>query len=145
MFCCVFVPFVLASAQSPHAGNQTFLDPASDGYKQPEHVEQYIVDQSTFGRPDYSKGAEELARLFDRLAALMYVTLRLVSAIAAVVALISSLQVYMKMSHGEPGVTKAIQTLFWSCIFFIVATIVFPAMFGFRFNGFYSGGVTHIF
>lgn len=84
------------------------------------------------GATDYTQHAEALSTLFQNLTALMIKVVGLVDAIAAVVVIISALQIYMKMQNGEDGVRKAVLQLFWAIIFLISATIVFPSLFGFR-------------
>ena len=47
-------------------------------------------------------------------------------------AIISALQIYIKMNTGEDGITKSIMTLIGAIIFMISASIVFPAFFGYQ-------------
>ena len=54
------------------------------------------------------------------------------SAIAAIMAVISAVQIYIKINMGEDGVTKSIVTLIGACLFIIGASIVLPAFFGYR-------------
>ena len=61
----------------------------------------------------------------------MYV-LYLCYAIAAIMAVISAVQIYIKINMGEDGVTKSIVTLIGACLFIIGASIVLPAFFGYR-------------
>ena len=51
---------------------------------------------------------------------------------AAIMAIISALQIYIKMNTGEDGITKSIMTLIGAIIFMISASIVFPAFFGYQ-------------
>ena len=82
------------------------------------------------GSVDYSQGAEALARMHDYVVTMMlYVLYVLYAGIAAV---ISALQIYIKMNMGEDGVMKAILTLIGAILFIIGASIVMPAFFGYK-------------
>lgn len=51
---------------------------------------------------------------------------------AGIAAVISALQIYIKMNMGEDGVMKAILTLIGAILFIIGASIVMPAFFGYK-------------
>ena len=84
------------------------------------------------GGVDYSWGADALATMHDYVVTMMLYIVWLAYAFAAIIAIISALQIYIKMNTGEDGVTKSIMTLVGACLFIIGATIVFPAFFGYR-------------
>ena len=84
------------------------------------------------GGVDYSWGADALATMHDYVVTMMLYIVWLAYAFAAIIAIISALQIYIKMNTGEEGVTKSIMTLVSACLFIIGATIVFPAFFGYR-------------
>ena len=84
------------------------------------------------GGVDYSWGADALALMHDYVVTMMLYVLYLGYAIAAIVAVIASLQIYIKMNIGEEGVTKEILFLVGACIFMIGASIVFPSFFGYQ-------------
>ena len=84
------------------------------------------------GGVDYSWGADALAAMHDYVVTMMLYIVWLAYAFAAIIAIISALQIYIKMNTGEDGVTKSIMTLVGACLFIIGATIVFPAFFGYR-------------
>ncbi|WP_270415551.1 DUF4134 domain-containing protein [Bacteroides ovatus] len=84
------------------------------------------------GGVDYSWGADALALMHDYVVTMMLYVLYLGYAIAAIVAVISSLQIYIKMNIGEEGVTKEILFLVGACIFMISASILFPSFFGYQ-------------
>lgn len=84
------------------------------------------------GGVDYSWGADALALMHDYVVTMMLYVLYIGYAIAAIVAVISSLQIYIKMNIGEDGVTKEILFLVGACIFLISASILFPAFFGYQ-------------
>ena len=80
------------------------------------------------GNVDYSWGADA----HDYIVTMMLYCLYLIYAIASIVAIYASLQIYIKMNTGEEGVTKDIMTVVGACLFMIGASIVFPAFFGYR-------------
>lgn len=84
------------------------------------------------GSVDYSQGADALARMHDYVVTMMLYVLYLTYAIAAILVIISALQIYIKINTGEDGITKSIVTLIGACLFMIGASIVFPAFFGYR-------------
>ena len=84
------------------------------------------------GSVDYSWGADALSSMHDYVVTMMLYVLWLAYAFAAIMAIISALQIYIKMNSGEEGVTKSIMTLVGACLFIIGASIVFPAFFGYN-------------
>ena len=84
------------------------------------------------GNVDYSWGADALAGMHDYVVTMMLYVLYLTYAVAAVMVIISALQIYIKMNTGEDGVTKSILTLIGACLFMIGASILFPAFFGYQ-------------
>lgn len=84
------------------------------------------------GGVDYSWSADALALMHDYVVTMMLYVVYLGYAIAAIVAVISSFQIYIKMNVGEEGVLKEILYLGFACLFLIGATIVFPSFFGYQ-------------
>lgn len=84
------------------------------------------------GGVDYSWGADALARQHDFVVTMMLYVLYLIYAIASIVVIYSSLQIYIKMNSGEDGVKKDIMMVVGACLFLIGASTVFPAFFGYR-------------
>lgn len=84
------------------------------------------------GSVDYSWGADALATMHDYVVTMMLYVLYVCYAVASVFAVVSALQIYIKMNTGEESITKSIVTLFGACLFIIGASIVFPAFFGYR-------------
>lgn len=84
------------------------------------------------GNVDYSRGADALASAHDYAVTMMLYVVYLCYAIAGIVAIISALQIYIKMNTGEEGLKKNIMMLVGACLFLIGATIVFPAFFGYQ-------------
>ena len=75
---------------------------------------------------------EKMAGMHDYVVTMMLYVLYLTYAVAAVMVIISALQIYIKMNTGEDGVTKSILTLIGACLFMIGASILFPAFFGYQ-------------
>lgn len=84
------------------------------------------------GGVDYSWGAEALTRQHDFVVTMMLYVLYLIYAIASIVVIYSSLQIYIKMNTGEDGVKKEIMMVIGACLFLIGASTVFPVFFGYR-------------
>lgn len=84
------------------------------------------------GGVNYSWGADALSLMHDYVVTMMLYVLYLTYAIAAILVVISALQIYIKMNTGEEGITKSIMMLVGGCLFIIGASIVFPAFFGYQ-------------
>lgn len=84
------------------------------------------------GGVDYSWGADALAMMHDYVVTMMLYVLYVAYAVAGIVVIVASLQIYIKMNTGEEGIVKQIMMVVGACIFLISAAIVLPAMFGYR-------------
>lgn len=84
------------------------------------------------GGVDYSWGADALARAHDFVVTMMLYVQYLCYALAGIMAIISALQIYIKMQTGEGEFTKNVTTLLGAVLFSIGASIVFPAFFGYQ-------------
>lgn len=84
------------------------------------------------GSVDYSWGADGLAEATAFLGTMMIYTVDVLYAVAAIMVVISSLQIYIKMNNHEGDVTKSIMMLMGGILFMIGATIVMPAFFGYQ-------------
>lgn len=84
------------------------------------------------GGVNYSWGADALATMHDFVVTMMLYVVYFCYVLAGIMAIISALQIYIKMNTGEEGITKSIVTLVGACLFIIGATIVFPSFFGYR-------------
>lgn len=91
----------------------------------------FCVAQDVIPTTDYSWGADGLEKAHDFCVTMMLAAVSMIYAIAGIVLIISSLRIFLKMTHGEP-VAKSIVNLGLTCLFLIGATYVFPAFFGFR-------------
>ena len=88
--------------------------------------------QAKSGSVDYSWGAEALATMHDFVVTMMLYTLYVIDALACIVVIYSSLQIYIKINAGDETFKKDCMMLVGACLFFIGASIVFPAFFGYR-------------
>lgn len=84
------------------------------------------------GGVDYSWGADALAMMHDYVVTMILYVLYVAYAVAGIVVIVASLQIYIKMNTGEEGIVKQIMMVVGACIFLISAAIVLPAMFGYR-------------
>ena len=80
------------------------------------------------GNVDYSWGADALAGMHDYVVTMMLYVLYLTYAVAAVMVIISALQIYIKMNTGEDGVTKSILTLIGASLFMIGCIHTVPSI-----------------
>jgi hypothetical protein len=84
------------------------------------------------GGVDYSWGADGLAKAHDFIITMLLYVVYLCYAIAGIVAVIASLQIYIKMNVGEDGIKKEILMVVGAILFIISASIVMPALFGYQ-------------
>jgi len=84
------------------------------------------------GAVDYSRGADGLADATAFVGTMMIYTVDVLYAVAAIVVIISSLQIYIKMNFQEADITKNVVFLIGGILFMIGAMIVMPAFFGYQ-------------
>ena len=84
------------------------------------------------GGVDYSWGADALAMMHDFVVTMMLYVLYILYAVASIVVIYASLQIYIKMNMGEDGIKKEIMMVVGACLFLIGASIVYPAFFGYQ-------------
>lgn len=84
------------------------------------------------GAVDYSWGADGLSEATSFVGTMMIYTVEVLYAVAAVMAIISSLQIGIKMNFHEGDITKSMMMLFGAILFMIGATIVMPALYGYQ-------------
>lgn len=84
------------------------------------------------GAVNYSWGADALANAHDFTVTMMLYVVYLTYAIATIMVIISSLQIYFKMQNGEGEIQKHFMMLLGAIFFMIGASIVFPAFFGYQ-------------
>ncbi len=84
------------------------------------------------GAVDYSQGASALAKCTNFLGTVMIYTVDILYAVAAIVVIISALQIYIKVQNMEGDLTKNIMYLVGGILFMLGAMIVAPAFFGYQ-------------
>ena len=84
------------------------------------------------GAVDYTMGADGLANAVYWLVLITMNTMDVLYAGAAVIVIVSALQIYIRMNTGEGEVTKSIMMLIGGCLFMILAPIVIDGIFGFE-------------
>ena len=84
------------------------------------------------GGVNYTMGAEALARMHDFVVTMMMYVAYLTYTVASIVAVISALQIYIKMNYHEGDITKSVMILFGGILFMIGASVVMPALFGYQ-------------
>lgn len=84
------------------------------------------------GSCDYSWGADGLAEATTFLGTMMIYTVDILYAVAAIMVVVSAVQIYIKMNFHEGDITKSIMMLMGGIIFMIGAMIVMPAFFGYQ-------------
>ncbi len=84
------------------------------------------------GSVDYSKGAEALSDATHFMGTITMYVLDISYAVAAIVVVISALQIYVKMTYQEGEVLKNIMMLMGGVLFMIAASFVMPAFFGYQ-------------
>lgn len=84
------------------------------------------------GSVDYTMGADGLSNAVYWLILITMNVMDVLYAGAAVLVVISALQIYIKMNTGEGEVTKSIMMLVGGCLFMILAPIVMEGIFGFE-------------
>ncbi len=92
----------------------------------------YGVMSAKCGGVDYSWGADGLAKAHDFVITMLLYVVYLSYAIAGIVAVIASLQIYIKMNVGEEGIKKEIMLVVGAILFIIGASIFMPALFGYQ-------------
>lgn len=92
----------------------------------------YGVMSAKCGGVDYSWGADGLAKAHDFVITMLLYIVYLSYAIAGIVAVIASLQIYIKMNVGEEGIKKEIMMVVGAILFIIGASIFLPALFGYQ-------------
>lgn len=94
-----------------------------------------LLPQTVFARcgaVDYSWGADGLREAALYAGSMIIVVINLLKAVAAILAVVSALQIVIKMNYHEGDVTKSIMFLFGAIIFLISASILMPAFFGYK-------------
>lgn len=91
-----------------------------------------IATYARCGSVDYTMGADGLSNAVYWLVLMTMNTMDVLYAVAAVLVVVSALQIYIRMNNGEGEVTKSIMMLVGGCLFMILAPIVMEGIFGFE-------------
>lgn len=86
---------------------------------------------SPYGAVNYSGSAQALHEMAEFVYSCMYTVVTIVDAIAVLVGLYSCMVIYIKISQGEQGVSKAIMMLLGAIIFIIASSRFAAGVFGF--------------
>lgn len=84
------------------------------------------------GGVDYTWGADGLAKAHDFVITMLLYVVYMSYAAAGIVAVIASLQIYIKMNVGEEGIRKEIIMVVGAILFIIGASVFMPALFGYQ-------------
>ena len=79
---------------------------------------------------DGSAGISALATVESQIGAYVPYVRSLIYVIAGIVAVIGSINVYMKMNNGDQDVSKSIMMLVGACLFLVAAATALPKFFG---------------
>ena len=79
---------------------------------------------------DYTAGTTALSEVTTQIAKYIPYVVKLVYAIAGVVAVVGAISVYIKMNNEEQDVKKKIMMIVGACIFLIAAAQALPMFFG---------------
>ena len=84
------------------------------------------------GSVDYSKGASALSEATHEMGTITMYVIDIAYAVAAIVVVISALQIYIKMQYQEGEVMKNIMMLMGGILFMLAASLLMPAFFGYQ-------------
>lgn len=79
---------------------------------------------------DGSAGISALSTVETQIGAYVPYVRSLIYVIAGIVAVIGSINVYMKMNNGDQDVSKSIMMLVGACLFLVAAATALPKFFG---------------
>lgn len=79
---------------------------------------------------DYTAGTTALSEVTTQIAKYIPYVVKLVYAIAGVVAVVGAISVYIKMNNEEQDVKKKIMMIVGACIFLVSAAQALPLFFG---------------
>nr|WP_195653884.1 DUF4134 domain-containing protein [Bacteroides cellulosilyticus] len=79
---------------------------------------------------DYTAGTTALSEVTTQIAKYIPYVVKLVYAIAGVVAVVGAISVYIKMNNEEQDVKKSIMMIVGACLFLVAAAQALPLFFG---------------
>lgn len=82
------------------------------------------------GAGDYTAGTTALSEVTTQIAKYIPYVVKLVYAIAGVVAVVGAISVYIKMNNEEQDVKKSIMMIVGACLFLVAAAQALPLFFG---------------
>ena len=86
----------------------------------------------SFAAVDVSAGQSAMTEVTSGIAAYIPFVRKLIYSIAAVVAIVGAVSVYVKMNNEEQDVKKSIMMIVGACIFLIAAATALPYFFGYN-------------
>ncbi len=89
------------------------------------------VENTGAGGVNYNMTAGELSNAVTWVLTFTVIVVEILNAIAAIVAVIGTLQVSFKFAYGEGESTKSIIMLVGGCVFLMITTMAIPVFFGF--------------
>ncbi len=87
-------------------------------------------EEKLCGAVDYSWEMEGLTCALDYVVTLLEYVVLLCFSIAAVISVISALQIYIKMQTSEQGINKEIVMVLGGLLFIVFSAVVMPGFFG---------------
>lgn len=98
-------------------------------------IDMYAYDDDNlytpYGAVNYSGSAQALHEMATFVYSCMYAVVTIVDAIAVLVGLYSCMVIYIKISQGEQGVSKAVMMLIGAIVFIIASSRFAAGVFGF--------------
>ena len=86
----------------------------------------------SFAAVDVSAGQNAMTEVTSGIAAYIPFVRKLIYSIAAIVAIVGAISVYVKMNNEEQDVKKSIMMIVGACIFLIAAATALPYFFGYQ-------------
>lgn len=83
------------------------------------------------GAVNYSQTADALAEAVTFLCVMAAASIDIVFAVSAIFAIVSAVQIYIKINNQEGDIKKSIMMLVGAILFLIGSTVVMPAFYGF--------------
>ena len=85
----------------------------------------------SFATVDVSAGQNAMTEVTSGIAAYIPFVRKLIYSIAAIVAIVGAISVYVKMNNEEQDVKKSIMMIVGACMFLIAAATALPYFFGY--------------
>ena len=95
-------------------------------------VMMFVCVGVSFAAVDVAAGQSAMTEVTSGIAAYIPFVRKLIYSIAAVVAIVGAISVYVKMNNEEQDVKKSIMMIVGACIFLIAAATALPYFFGYQ-------------